>query len=455
MEEFYHALKVSSTACTGCTHCMTVCPTQAIRIHHRLATINGAACVDCGMCLKTCPRRAIFVEQDDFNRIFHFRYRVILLPTVVFGQFAEEVSEEQIFAELHAMGFTHVIETDQSVDILTDAMRAYMQKNRPLRPFISAFCPAVVRLIQVRFPSLIGHVIPLKQALDLSALYARQKLKEQGVPEEEIGVFYVTPCAAKIAAIKSPVGEEVSPVDGVINMDFIYNKIKMGLTRRDHQPPPPTSGQGYLSPTSIAWTLSEGEASSFDGRCLAIDEIHNVIDILEKLENEEITDIDFIELRACDHSCAGGALSTNNRFLVIERLRARMKASATRQYPHDQEIERHAAYLKAQSPLPGKIVPRSIEKLDENRSVAMEKMQKINRIMEIIPRIDCGACGAPSCRTLARDVVQGKAKLSQCAFIQKTLVQEGLMTPEEAIEIAENTWGKNRFSNNKQETSCK
>ena len=33
-------------------------------------------------------------------------------------------------------------------------------------------------------------------------------------------------------------------------------------------------------------------------------QIHNVIDILEKIENDELTDIDFLELRACDHSCA-------------------------------------------------------------------------------------------------------------------------------------------------------
>ncbi|MDR0766593.1 MAG: 4Fe-4S binding protein [Odoribacteraceae bacterium] len=447
MEEFYHALKVSPEACTGCTHCMIACPTGAIRVRGGLATIDAAACVDCGMCLKTCPQRAIFVEQDDFNRIFHFAHRVVLLPSVVLGQFAGEVSEEQIFAELLAMGFTRVVETDQSVDILADAMREYMATHRHLRPFISAFCPAVVRLIQVRFPSMIDHVIPLKQALDLSAIHVRRQLEEEGVPREDTGIFYVTPCAAKIAAIKSPVGEEVSPVDGVINMDFIYNKIKMGMTRRDKQGVASSPARGYLSPAAIAWTLSEGEASSFEGRCLAIDEIHNVIDILEKLENDEITGIDFVELRACDHSCAGGALSANNRFLVIERLRSRVKASAGQAREKD-EISRHADFLKEQAHLPVKITPRSIEKLDEDTAVAMEKMKKIHRIMEILPRVDCGACGAPSCRALARDVVQGKAKLSQCTFIQKILLQEKLVTPDEAIEIAENTWGRNRFNSN-------
>ena len=449
METVYHALKVSARSCTGCTHCMTVCPTQAIRVQHGLATINEAACVDCGMCLKSCPRRAISVEQDDFNRIFHFKHRVILLPTVVFGQFAGEVSEEQIFAGLHAMGFTRVVETDLSASVLAGFMREYMRENRHARPFISSFCPAIVRLIQVRFPSMLGHVIPLKQALDLSALYARKILEEEGAAREDIGVFYVTPCAAKIAAIKSPVGEEESPVDGVINMDFIYNKIKMGLTKREEQASPAGRGEGYLSPAAIAWTLSGGEASSFEGRCLAIDEIHNVIDILEKVENEEITGIDFLELRACDHSCAGGGLSANNRFLVIERLNARANARTGGASVGEKDIKRHADYLKRLATLPGNITPRSIEKLDENMIVAMEKMKKINRIMEILPRVDCGACGAPSCRELARDVVQGKAKLNQCTFIQKTLVKDKLMTANEAIEIAERTWGKNRFNRDK------
>ena len=109
MEPFYHALKVAPTACIGCTHCMSLCPTQAIRIQDGLATINKNACVDCGMCLKSCPRHAIYVEQDDFNQIFNFKHRIILLPTVLFGQFSEEITEQQIFAELHSMGFTQVM----------------------------------------------------------------------------------------------------------------------------------------------------------------------------------------------------------------------------------------------------------------------------------------------------------------------------------------------------------
>ena len=64
-----------------------------------------------------------------------------------------------------------------------------------------------------------------KAPLDITALYIRRKLEKDGWRPEDIGVFYVTPCAAKIAAVKSPVGEEKSSVDGVINMDSLYNRV--------------------------------------------------------------------------------------------------------------------------------------------------------------------------------------------------------------------------------------
>lgn len=169
-ETFYHALKIISDVCTGCTHCMNVCPTAAIRIKQGKATLNENACTDCGMCLKSCPQQAIIVEQDDFNQIFKFSYRIILLPTVLIGQFADDITEEQIFSELHNLGFNYVMEVDKATGLLMEETQNYMREHTHLRPFISSFCPAVVRLIQVRFPSLINHIVRLKQAMDIAAL---------------------------------------------------------------------------------------------------------------------------------------------------------------------------------------------------------------------------------------------------------------------------------------------
>lgn len=444
----YHALKIVNEACIGCTHCMDVCPTSAIRVKEGKAVINKNACVDCGMCLKSCPVGAIVVEQDDFNKIFKYKNRVALLPTVLIGQFHEGISEDQIFSALYEMGFTHVFEVDQAVDYLVKATKDYMHHEHQVRPFISPFCPAIVRLIQVKFPSLIDNIVRLKPVLDISALYIRKKFENEGMLPEEIGIFYVTQCASKIASIKSPVGDYDVHVDGVINMDFIYNKVLLLINQKKVEPSI-INEMSNLKARNIHWSLSNGEASQFEGRCLAIDEIHNVIEVLEKLETDEIADVDYLELRACDHSCAGGVLAPNNRFLTIERLRKRAKYMREHadEFGRESEIDdifNYDEYLKDSIGL-GKIEPRSIMKLDEDMMTALKKIEKMRRIMDVLPRIDCGACGSPSCSQLAEDVVQGEAKLNQCVFMQKVMTTEGLLTPQESFEISEKTWGKGRF----------
>ncbi len=44
--QIYHALKVDQDICYGCTHCMDVCPTEAIRIKDGCALILKKRCVD-------------------------------------------------------------------------------------------------------------------------------------------------------------------------------------------------------------------------------------------------------------------------------------------------------------------------------------------------------------------------------------------------------------------------
>ena len=54
--------------------------------------------------------------------------------------------------------------------------------------------------------------------------------------------------------------------------------------------------------------------------------------------------------------------------------------------------------------------------LDEDMGTAMEKMAEIERIAETLPALDCGSCGAPTCRALAEDIVRGKAYRHDCIY---------------------------------------
>lgn len=442
--KFHHALQIREDLCSGCSHCMNVCPTEALRVKNGKAVLYAEKCVDCGKCFRECPSSAIIIDHDDFNHIFEYKYRIALLPAIFSAQFPEEITEKQILSVLLEIGFTHVYEVENGAEILAEAIQKYADEHKDTRPVISSFCPAIVRLIQVKFPSLTDNIMLLTPPLDISAKFLKKELTDRGIPEEEIGIFYVTPCAAKIAAIKEPVGEASSPITGAINMDFLFNKVFHQVAKKANQSCAiPVVSE--LSDTARKWSLTNGEASHIKGRCLAIDEIHNVIEFLEKIENDEITDIDFLELRACDESCAGGVLVHGNRFLTVERLRNShtKKAEQTEKTKHPDalpSIMDHKDYLMDNIGIDN-INPRSIMMLDEDMAVAMRKMDKVNQVIKVLPMIDCSVCGAPTCQAFAQDIVMGEAELKQCVFIQRTMEQKGELTSQESNSILRSIWG--------------
>ncbi|WP_423128853.1 [Fe-Fe] hydrogenase large subunit C-terminal domain-containing protein [Gaoshiqia sp. Z1-71] len=438
----YHALKVDASKCIGCTHCMQVCPTEAIRIRNGLAVIQQKRCVDCGNCMRACPAHAIFVEQDDLDKIKAFKYRVVLFPAVMIGQFPEKYTEDQIYAALLKIGFTHVFEVEQPIGFLKESIREYRRKKKKIKPHISTFCPAVVRLIQSRYPSLIDNLILRKAPHDLAAHFAIHQLKKLGASEDEIGLFYVTPCIAKMTSVKSPLGEKESIVDGIINMNELYNQVMKNIHLQDV---PDTSDQRQtLTRDGILWSLTRGEARHFGERSMAIDGVHNVIKFLERLENEEVPDLDFLELRACDQSCAGGNLMSGNRFLTVERLERRAKRYLPSFKFNDHPVQEAAGQLK---PLleADKIQYRPAFQLDEDRERALEKVNKAHRIICFLPGIDCGACGAPNCQALAEDMACGQAKMSDCIFLQQHWQDEHKISASKALQNVERKWGKDRF----------
>lgn len=443
-EFFHHALKVVEEKCIGCTHCMLTCPTEAIRVYGGKAHVDPDRCVDCGNCMSVCPVDAIVIEQDDFEQIYHYNHRVAVVPSVMIGQFSEEIAEQQIFSVLLEMGFSDIVEAEFGIDLL-QAISGRYSTYASEKPIISSFCPAIVRLIQIRFPSLVGHLNLIKPPLDITAAYIRRRLEQRGYPSRDIGIFYVTPCAAKIAAIKKPVGEAISNFNGVINMDFLYNLVHRNLIKQKKGSGCPLPPGRKLSAPAVLWSLTNGESSSLSGRTLAVDGIHNVMEFLERLENEEIEGIDFLELRACDEGCAGGILGSGNRFLTAERLHHRAQGlDAVSRHAQSQTDRQSAEYLRAHLKLDS-IEARPMMKLDDDVAKAIEKMDTVQEVMKNLPHVDCGLCGAPGCEALARDIAQGKADSSRCIFMQRK--QEALNPSQikKHLQTMKRIWGSEKI----------
>lgn len=408
--EFFHSVRLDEEKCKGCINCIKRCPTGAIRVRRGKAYIISERCIDCGECIRICPNHAKYAEKYSFNEILQYKYRIALPAPTLYGQFNNLDDVDYVLNGFLQMGFDDAFEVSVGAELVSDATRAYMQRQDIVRPVISSACPAIVRLIRVRFPNLIPNVLDLNAPLEEAARLARERAVEKtGLAPEDIGVFFITPCTAKITAIKQPICNAKSNISGVFAIKDIYPVLLGQMDKLTEVKPLKNSGL-----LGVGWASSGGESAALiKERYLAADGIENVIKVLEELEDEKLNDLDFIELNACAGGCVGGPLTVENPYVAkarLQRLRKYLPVSCN-------HLE--TADIPPQMQWEKPLEPVNIMKLDTDLRRAMEKMAKMNEIEKTLPGLDCGTCGAPSCRDLAEDIVRGKASIEDCVFFTR------------------------------------
>lgn len=407
---FFHSVRLDAAKCVGCTNCIKRCPTGAIRVRRGKAQILSERCIDCGECILICPSHAKYAESYPLSQLQNYKYTVVLPPPELYGQFRNLENPNRILTGLLKIGFDDVFEVAAGAEYVAERIRLYLKEHMDKRPLISSDCPAVVRLIRVRFPSLIDHVVDLNPPMEVAAELARARaIEKTGLSPEEIGIFYLSPCTAKISAIKQPICNEKSRIDGVFAIRDIYKPLLAAMEELDEVKPLQHSGKAGMK-----WGICGGEATSLrNENSLSAAGIENIISILEEIEDEKLDDLDFVELRSCSAGCVGGPLTVENPFVAKARLSAMGRHAPT----SDNVYVPKAITKDMQWDHPLKEV--DILRLDKDISEAMKKMQRLREIEKTLPGLDCGTCGAPSCHDLAEDIVRGRASIEDCVFSGK------------------------------------
>ena len=418
MQEFFHSVTLDRDKCMGCINCIKRCPTEAIRVRNKKAHIIAERCIDCGECIRVCPHHAKRATYDSLDILDRYAYTVALPAPSFMAQFNNLEDVDVVLNALVRFGFDEVFEVAKAAEVVSAATRKMMESPRLERPVISSACPAVTRLIRVRFPGLIDHVLPLNAPIEVAARMAKRAAAQKtGLPMEQIGAIFISPCPAKVTATKMPLGTEKSWVDGVIAVKDIYPRLLPLMKDAAADEIEMLSETGKIG---ISWGSSGGESSGLiNDNYLAADGIENVIRVLEDLEDEKFRDVDFIELNACSGGCVGGVLNVENPYVAktkLYRIRKHLPVSLNHLEDADLADPQLAEDLKWDTPL--EFVP--VLKLDENMWQAMQKMEQAEEICNSLEGLDCGSCGAPSCRALAEDVVRGLATVDDCVFRLKS-----------------------------------
>lgn len=413
MDRFFHSVTLDKDKCLGCTNCIKRCPTEAIRVREGKAQIISERCIDCGECIRVCPHHAKKARYDHLSVLEGWKYKIAIPAPALFGQFNNLDDIDIVLTGLKQMGFDDVYEVSRGAELVSDATRKLMADGRLPKPVISSACPAVVRLIRVRFPDLCDHVLNLNAPMEVSAMMAKRAASERtGIPIEEIGAFFITPCPAKVTDIKMPIGTEGSWCDGAIAISEVFPLLSHRMDKLETVEP---IGQSGL--IGVSWAGSGGESAALlNEKYLAADGIENVIRVLEELEDERIRELDFVELNACSGGCVCGVLCVENGYVAKARLQRLRKYLPVSQNHLDGGVPRDMEWTE-----PLEFAP--VLKLSQNLEEAMQMMEEIDVICEGLPGLDCGSCGAPSCRALAEDVVRGAARTSDCVFVMREQVK--------------------------------
>lgn len=419
MADYKHSVSLEVSKCKGCTTCLKRCPTEAIRIRDAHAVINSDRCIDCGECIKVCPYKAKKAVHDSLSCLENYKYTVALPAPSLYGQFDHMDNIGYIIRGLRDLGFDDVFEVACAAELVSAYTRLYIKRSDVKKPVISSACPTISRMISMNYPFLIDNVLPILPPVDIAAYLARAKAKADHpeLSDEDIGIVFISPCPAKVSYVKNDFAGERNYITDVISVRDVYFALLDVMKERGDEPLE-TTESGMIG---IGWATTGGESTAiFNERYLAADGIENCIHVLDQIDNEDITSLDFVELNACDGGCVGGAMTVANPYIAQARLQALKRylpvspnRPASEWIPDQYFNERGIEYTPATL-------------LSEDRKVARQMMQEIESIKESLPQIDCGSCGAPTCMAFAEDIVRGEANVDDCTVIMKMLFHQYL-----------------------------
>ena len=370
----HNSVHVVIESCRQCLHCVRACPTKAMRVRGGRPEILDHLCIDCTTCIEACRDGALTMAgaQPLPKRLDRM---VCVIPPSFLAQFGASAGPKRVLKALRELGFGDVLVTQAHEEALRQAVLDYARKEAKAAPVISPVCPAVVNLIETRFQSLIKNVAPYLSPIEA----ARHEMKGQEC-------LFVAACPGQGTAltIHSPSegGHVVAPAS-----------LRQAVL--------PLVAEGGMED---AGSQEEPVAANAPG-LLEVSGIRHVVNVLEQAENGFLADIPVLELYACDHGCFGSPLLWGDPFVARRRWLQNPHVGAQ---SHQQAMRRKTPYSA-----------RAGLRLDANMSKAILKLGQIDEVTKSLPGRDCALCGAPTCASLAEDIVLGVAFRSACMHLSE------------------------------------
>jgi len=142
--------------------------------------------------------------------------------------------------------------------------------------------------------------------------------------------------------------------------------------------------------------------------------MENIIQILDEIENGNLDNVDYVEALACVEGCVGGSFNVINPYIAKNNIEYILKNAGDNFNIEDldkfDEMYDSGIFkfkLKAED-----------NPIKLNMKEAIIKNEKIMEINALLPGLDCGSCGAPTCYAHAEDVFNNQSELYDCIVLR-------------------------------------
>ena len=411
-------IRLNQENCGDCYKCIRECRLKAIRYSNGRAEIVQEECIQCGECVVACPRH---VEME-WNDLALVRQEVRRGRTVVASVAPSFIADldvgdiEDLREAMAQLGFADAQETAIGAEIVSREQERIMARGQT-EVMISSSCPPINRLVQRRYPDLVGYLAPVKSPVEVHCAMLRE-----AYPDALI--VFVGPCyARKLEALET----------GCCDAVLLFSDLKrwmhdVGVTPVNRGIRVMRGGmraRRYPRPDGVVKSMTRLPGWNR----VAVDGIQDCIAALEEMRNGGFSKV-FIEMSACVGSCLNGPAIRAGRY--ENRISGTV---AVNSYAGENDFG-----VTTDVPLARRFEPE----LSEPTEASEPDEREIQRVLERMDRataaraLNCGCCGYSSCREMAAALCRGKAQIGMCLpYLHEKLERHSRAIVDSTLEAAD------------------
>ena len=382
-------LRLKKSNCKNCYKCIRHCPVKAIRFSAGQAHVVGEECVLCGQCFAICPQNAKQISCD------MEKVRVLLMTSPVYVSIAPSfaaafpgVGITALREAIMKLGFRDVEETAIGATIVKKEYERILREEKP-DILVSSCCTSVNLLMRKHYPDTLFCLAPVLSPLQAHCMEIKRR-------HSDAKTVFIGPCIAK-----KQEAEEGDLIDAVLSFEELREWLK-----EENIPLLPKEDDSHAGKTRIFPTTG-GVLNSMERlpeyTYLAVDGVENCAAVLEEIRAGSLHRC-FIELSACQGSCANGPLLGKHPASPAQNMAQILRYAGEKDFPVEQPPEELCQRTFSS------LQPVQDQPSEAQIKEVLAKMGKTTAEDEL----NCGCCGYNTCREKAAAVIRGKAEQSMC-----------------------------------------